>query len=552
MSRPTDWGALLLFADPVPGRPEEVEVGARGYLQTADHLADASSNLSRLRDHSHTISQAVEAVLDRADEAALTVGRLSQRYRVAGQALRGYAPELEAAQRDSLVLLQKAQACAGEVKHAGANVAQANVRVMQSLGDPTQAASATSDLVHANAELVRLQGRLLNLRLRLQQVLHRRDEAADAAARQIDSAVENSGVNDSLWDKITDLFTTITHALDEIRKVVEKVVRGIIQDLANRGVAAYKALSRFVETAIELPFRILEDGKVDADEIVLGALLLATLAAGVAANVGTGRDLKFGANDAVAGKPRNVYTQAPGGTISNTGGQRVLDDRASGVPGMISQVGDVTGQPEAAVRIMKVTGADGVERYTVLVPGTREIFGVGGDDPAQMASNAQLRLNLESAQEAAVKAAVEKYVPEGRSVMIVGHSQGGMTAFRLAGDPDFSQRYDVTHVIGAGSPTQDIPLPPGVQGLSIVNRDDPIPRSSLMSERTASGDVRTVYFSNSGEGGLFGGHDSRLYADHLANNPNDPDIRSFSDSASRYSWHPGASVEVVDVPVSSR
>jgi hypothetical protein len=57
--------------------------------------------------------------------------------------------------------------------------------------------------------------------------------------------------------------------------------------------------------------------------------------------------------------------------------------------------------------------------------------------------------------------------------MLVGHSQGGMQAAALSGDPDFD--YNVTHVVTAGSPVATSGIPDDVSVLSLENTGDLVP-----------------------------------------------------------------------------
>ncbi len=60
--------------------------------------------------------------------------------------------------------------------------------------------------------------------------------------------------------------------------------------------------------------------------------------------------------------------------------------------------------------------------------------------------------------------------------MLVGHSQGGMTAAALAASPTFAARHHVTHLVTYGAPISDVPVPASVQVLSLEHRQDPVPR----------------------------------------------------------------------------
>lgn len=61
-------------------------------------------------------------------------------------------------------------------------------------------------------------------------------------------------------------------------------------------------------------------------------------------------------------------------------------------------------------------------------------------------------------------------------VMVVGHSLGGIVVAGLASSPGFTARHRVTHVVTIGSPVARMPVPAGVQVLSLEHRQDPVPR----------------------------------------------------------------------------
>jgi len=126
---------------------------------------------------------------------------------------------------------------------------------------------------------------------------------------------------------------------------------------------------------------------------------------------------------------------------------------------------------DGVVTIQQVVGPDGV-RYIVQLPGTDDFM----DEHAirNMGSNLNLIAGDDTAYGDAIRQAMEAAgVPHDAPVMLVGHSQGGMQAAALAGDPDFD--YDVTHVVTAGSPIATSGIPDHVQVLSLENTGDVVP-----------------------------------------------------------------------------
>lgn len=61
-------------------------------------------------------------------------------------------------------------------------------------------------------------------------------------------------------------------------------------------------------------------------------------------------------------------------------------------------------------------------------------------------------------------------------VLLSGHSLGGIVAAGLASSAAFRSAHRVSHVVTFGSPVAKMPVPPGVQVLSVEHRQDPVPR----------------------------------------------------------------------------
>lgn len=67
-------------------------------------------------------------------------------------------------------------------------------------------------------------------------------------------------------------------------------------------------------------------------------------------------------------------------------------------------------------------------------------------------------------------------IPSGAPVMLVGHSQGGMSAAALAADSDFRARFNVTQVVTAGAPIARFDVPDSVQVLAVENSHHLVPQ----------------------------------------------------------------------------
>jgi pimeloyl-ACP methyl ester carboxylesterase len=128
-----------------------------------------------------------------------------------------------------------------------------------------------------------------------------------------------------------------------------------------------------------------------------------------------------------------------------------------------------------AVRIERWTGADGVTRRVVFIPGTEDWLGVAGNP---FSARADLEVMLGETPDAArlvAEALAADGAAPGDPVMLTGHSLGGMVATGLAANPQFTKRFNVTALVTAGSPVGRIALPATVSALHLEGTRDIVP-----------------------------------------------------------------------------
>ncbi len=139
---------------------------------------------------------------------------------------------------------------------------------------------------------------------------------------------------------------------------------------------------------------------------------------------------------------------------------------------------DVTNEENhGAIQIQQV-GEPPHERYIVYIPGTDDMGPIPatGDLARDMETNYQLIGGMDSAYGRGIQQAMLDAGLDGKDVMLVGHSQGGMVSTSLAADPDFTRHFNVQHVVTAGSPTAQVPdLPGATHAIHFENRGDAVP-----------------------------------------------------------------------------
>ncbi len=114
-------------------------------------------------------------------------------------------------------------------------------------------------------------------------------------------------------------------------------------------------------------------------------------------------------------------------------------------------------------------------------------------------------------------AVVDARDPHSEPVLLVGHSLGGIAAAGLASSPRFTGAHTVTHVVTMGAPVGRMPVPAGIEVLSLEHTQDAVPRL----EGQANPD-RATWVTVSRDLGGSGvetasqAHDTRLYVDTAA------------------------------------
>lgn len=136
----------------------------------------------------------------------------------------------------------------------------------------------------------------------------------------------------------------------------------------------------------------------------------------------------------------------------------------------------VAGGVAGAVAVQRLDHGDGRRTWVVAVPGTQSA-GLGqGRNPLDMQSNLRLVGSTPSDSSAVVaRAMVQAGVRRDERVLLVGHSQGGMAAMEVAGDPLLAGRFDVAAVVTAGSPVAHLDVPAHVQTLHLEHLQDYVP-----------------------------------------------------------------------------
>jgi pimeloyl-ACP methyl ester carboxylesterase len=212
---------------------------------------------------------------------------------------------------------------------------------------------------------------------------------------------------------------------------------------------------------------------------------------------------------------------------------------AGSLGSVLRRVADLERAPAASLAIERVLGHDGVARYLVELPGMRHP-GASPDPQDLSGAVSAMVLPVTGYTRCVTRALDAVGAPRGAEVMLVGHSQGGIVAMDLAGDPAFNGgRVRVTHVVTAGSPisSKRVAAGSGTKVLSVENVNDIVTHldgvDSAASPQTAD---RLTYQYSADRHDIVGTHDPQDYARHLdelADSPN-PLLRRFDAGTAQY------------------
>ena len=142
------------------------------------------------------------------------------------------------------------------------------------------------------------------------------------------------------------------------------------------------------------------------------------------------------------------------------------------------------------ISIQRVEHADGRTSWVVYVPGTTD-WTVGDGEPQDLLTNLEGVGGTPTAMESGVVTAMRQAgIKPGEEIALYGHSQGGITVSNIAADPAIQDRYNITTVLTAGSPTAGADIPDDVRALHLENTGDAVP--GLDAAPTPTGPHRQV------------------------------------------------------------
>jgi division protein CdvB (Snf7/Vps24/ESCRT-III family) len=273
MSRPADWSALGLDADPVPGDPGQVSSEAAHLASAAQEITDQIARLRRLAEGTSELKgQFAEKIQSSAADVAGQLGKVVGRYQRVSQALNAWVPELEYAQSQSVQALYAAQDAAA--------AQQASAPLPPTAGQRETAQQKADDQARARS-YAQAGADLATARQKLDAAVAYRDEKAAQATARIRAAIDD-GVTDSWWDSFTsfvDEFAGIIKTVCSVLEVIATILAVIALFIPGLDIIVALAIAA---TALALIGRTMlaATGNGSWTEVAMDAFALLTFGAG--------------------------------------------------------------------------------------------------------------------------------------------------------------------------------------------------------------------------------------------------------------------------------
>jgi hypothetical protein len=216
MARPSgsDWQPLSLTGDPVPGDPQGIYADAARILSIARQLEGQSARLRTIATSQENIGQAADKIRATAGELAGELAVVARRYTTTGNALNGWAPDLEEAQLMSVRALDAAEVPWKRLTAAGCDPpGPGGVGGLAGIQPDTLALrQAMAQLTDAQTVLTR--------------AVNFRDTQGEYWSSQVTSAC-NDALKDTWWEGFTDWVSDHSGFITDVCIALEIIAAGL-------------------------------------------------------------------------------------------------------------------------------------------------------------------------------------------------------------------------------------------------------------------------------------------------------------------------------------
>jgi hypothetical protein len=437
------------------------------YAAVAEAISAVSRQLDLIADDDVTIGLSVDVMRDEAGKASDSILEVLPRYSETAAAIRDYAVVLADAQSRADGAIAEAETLRNELfaLYDRRSRAENDFQSQQYAATADTLQDIAGDLNSLQTLIDARESRLHAVWMSYLDADGDKSDAAYAAARRIAPAV--LGSNDSIFDWIKAGWDAATHFV----AVVTEWVAGVLYDVLFTLMLVQVALVALVLVlAFALPLAIgLATGWIALDDLIAIAIVVIPALAGLVGIVMAIEALR----PAPPMRPVKPYW----GTEVDKA-DRTDYEQAFFANGEIDTMG---GTDETVVDITKVVDAEGNVTWRVTLPSTQDwqVYFDWWDQGAANDLGSNLALILTPGQQAAYERMVidamhQAGIGPTDEVMLVGFSQGGILAGKLAATPDLP--FTVKSVVVGGAPIDHMDIPSDVAVLSFQHSGDVVPR----------------------------------------------------------------------------
>ncbi|CAN5120069.1 hypothetical protein BH09ACT3_BH09ACT3_16830 [soil metagenome] len=490
--------------DPLPGDPDALLGYTGRFARIAEQIRDTSKTLQDIANDEEMIGRAIAQVRARVSEASSAILAAEPRYTETSQALAEYAVRLEDAQQDAQRAIADLGSDPAQMHRLENERQRLRLRLLGTGLDADELREITTDIRVLDRRIQVLESSIDAAVRAYQRAERDRDDAAEAAIRRIQNVLERGA--DSFWDDLTGAWENFTDILGDIADwiwnvalpvlidivlVIELVVLAVVVIVVGLGLVVFLLTNPWLVPGLVL---MLQGVDTDAliDDLIAGASAVIPL-------VSLWMQMLL-LREAMTPTPPLTPLTPPGGETSSS--EEPYYDHLFDELGQLDADG---GSDETHIEIVEIINADGSSSWRVVLPSTQDwelANGALDGDPQpttdqggvnDLGSNLALMLTPE--QEAAYQRAVyqamhDAGIGDNDPVMLVGWSQGGILAGRMACDPNAPG--DVQAIVVAGAPIDAMPIPDSVNVLSVQHEGDIVPRLDGQPANTSTSNWVTV------------------------------------------------------------
>ena len=197
---------------------------------------------------------------------------------------------------------------------------------------------------------------------------------------------------------------------------------------------------------------------------------------------------------------------------------RDLDDLVGHLQHVAALSSGADSPHNGTIEVQTLGAGTGGVRHIVYLPGTDDMATLPwtqDEDVRDLGTDLRTMGGQDTSyQQGVLQAMAQAGVGPHDPVLVVGHSLGGMTAAAILAR---GSRFDVGHVVTAGSPTAQVPsYPPGSHVLSLEHEGDVVPLTDGAPNPTSVQQVTVTFADTGGAEGVVGDHDYWHYVNGAA------------------------------------